>query len=144
MLAVFPLTTARDRRWWSHCGSLGSPECQRVSLQDSSRRGQWTCHTHLQCYLFSGRTNCVAFSWSVLKKIVFLLLLRLLICNVWLLCCMVFCFVTSVGHFSYPCAWLAHSAYPSTFHALLVHHHQSLFFLYWFVLLCTLFCLFFC
>ena len=26
MLAVFPLTTARDRRWWSHCRSLGSPE----------------------------------------------------------------------------------------------------------------------
>jgi len=23
MLAVFPLTTARDRRWWSHCPSLG-------------------------------------------------------------------------------------------------------------------------
>jgi len=26
MLAVFPLTTARERRWWSHCPSLGSPE----------------------------------------------------------------------------------------------------------------------
>jgi len=26
MLAVFLLTTARDRRWWSHCPSLGSPE----------------------------------------------------------------------------------------------------------------------
>ena len=26
MLAVFPLTTARDSRWWSHCRSLGSPE----------------------------------------------------------------------------------------------------------------------
>jgi len=26
MLAVFPLTTARDRRWWSRCRSLGSPE----------------------------------------------------------------------------------------------------------------------
>jgi len=26
MLAVFPLTMARDRRWWSHCCSLGSPE----------------------------------------------------------------------------------------------------------------------
>ena len=25
LLAVFPLTTARDRRWWSHCPSLGSP-----------------------------------------------------------------------------------------------------------------------
>jgi len=24
MLAVFPLTTARDRRWWSHCRSLGT------------------------------------------------------------------------------------------------------------------------
>ena len=23
MLAVFPLTAARDRRWWSHCRSLG-------------------------------------------------------------------------------------------------------------------------
>jgi len=26
MLAVFPLTMARDRRWWSHCRSLGLPE----------------------------------------------------------------------------------------------------------------------
>jgi len=25
MLAVFPVTTARDRHWWSHCHSLGSP-----------------------------------------------------------------------------------------------------------------------
>ena len=25
MLAVFPLTTARDRRWWSHCRSQGVP-----------------------------------------------------------------------------------------------------------------------
>jgi len=25
MLAVFPLTTARDKRWWNHCFSLGSP-----------------------------------------------------------------------------------------------------------------------
>jgi len=39
MLAVFSRTTARDRRWWSHCRSLASLKCQRVSLQDSSRRG---------------------------------------------------------------------------------------------------------
>jgi len=26
MLAVFPLTMARDRHWWSHCCSLESPE----------------------------------------------------------------------------------------------------------------------
>jgi len=26
MLAVFPLTTARDKRWWSHCHYPGSPE----------------------------------------------------------------------------------------------------------------------
>jgi len=26
MLAVFPLTMARDRHWWSHYPSLGSPE----------------------------------------------------------------------------------------------------------------------
>jgi len=25
LLAEFPLTTARDRRWWSHWRSLGSP-----------------------------------------------------------------------------------------------------------------------
>jgi len=25
MLATFPLTTARDKCWWSHCRSLGSP-----------------------------------------------------------------------------------------------------------------------
>jgi len=26
MLTVLPLTTARDRCWWRHCRSLGSPE----------------------------------------------------------------------------------------------------------------------
>jgi len=26
MLAAFPLTTARDRRWWSHWHSLGLPD----------------------------------------------------------------------------------------------------------------------
>jgi len=26
MLAAFPLTTARDRRWWSHWCSLGSTD----------------------------------------------------------------------------------------------------------------------
>jgi len=26
MLAAFPLTTARDRRWWRHWHSLGSPD----------------------------------------------------------------------------------------------------------------------
>ena len=36
MLAVFPLTTARYRLWWSHCPSLGRLKCQQVSLRDSS------------------------------------------------------------------------------------------------------------
>ena len=40
LLAVFPLNTARDKRWWNHCRSLG------VSLQGSSKKRQWTCHTH--------------------------------------------------------------------------------------------------
>jgi len=26
MLAVLPLTTARDKHWWSHCHSLVSPD----------------------------------------------------------------------------------------------------------------------
>ena len=26
MLVAFPLTTARDRRWWSHWSALGSPD----------------------------------------------------------------------------------------------------------------------
>ena len=46
MLAAFPLTTARDRRWWSHWHSLGRQTHQQVSLQDNSKKGQWTCHTH--------------------------------------------------------------------------------------------------
>jgi len=39
MLAAFPLTTARDRRW-------GCQTHQQVSSQDHSKKGQWTCHTH--------------------------------------------------------------------------------------------------
>jgi len=34
MLTAFPLTTARDIRWWSHWRSLGLPDTQQVSLQD--------------------------------------------------------------------------------------------------------------
>jgi len=30
MLAVFPLTTARDRLWWCHCRSLGLPEMSTI------------------------------------------------------------------------------------------------------------------
>jgi len=34
MLAIFPLTTARDRRWWNrHCCSLGSPEADISTLK---------------------------------------------------------------------------------------------------------------
>jgi len=46
MLAALPLTTARDRLWWSHCLPWGHLTCRQVSLQDSSKKGQWACHTH--------------------------------------------------------------------------------------------------
>ena len=47
MLAAFPLTTARDRHWWSHCGiPWGRQTHQQVSSQDHSKKGQWTCRTH--------------------------------------------------------------------------------------------------
>jgi len=47
MLAMFPLAMARDRRWWSRCPSLGSPEMSTSFFaRQLKRRGQWTCHTH--------------------------------------------------------------------------------------------------
>ena len=46
MLAVFPLTAARDRHWWSHCRSLGSPEMSTSFFARQLKKGQWTCHTH--------------------------------------------------------------------------------------------------
>jgi len=46
MLTVFPLTTARDRCWWSHCASCGYQTCQQVSLRGHSKKEWWTCHTH--------------------------------------------------------------------------------------------------
>ena len=47
MLAAFPLTTARDRHWWSQCGiPWGRQTHQQVSSQDHSKKGQWTCHIH--------------------------------------------------------------------------------------------------
>jgi len=48
MLAVFPLTTARDRRWWNHCHSLGSPDIQVnnfVCEATQKRGGGLTIHS---------------------------------------------------------------------------------------------------
>jgi len=39
MLAVFSLTTARDRRWWSHCPSLGSPEMSTNFFAKQLKKG---------------------------------------------------------------------------------------------------------
>jgi len=39
MLAVFPLTTARDRRWWSHCRSLGLPEMSTSFFARQLKKG---------------------------------------------------------------------------------------------------------
>jgi len=39
MLAAFPLTTARDRRWWSHCCSLGSPDMSTSFFATQLKKG---------------------------------------------------------------------------------------------------------
>jgi len=39
MLAVFPLTAARDKRWWSHCRSLGSPEMSTSFFARQLKKG---------------------------------------------------------------------------------------------------------
>ena len=39
MLAVFPLTMARDRHWWSHCRSLGSPEMSTSFFARQLKKG---------------------------------------------------------------------------------------------------------
>jgi len=39
MLAVFPLTTARDRRWWSHYRSLMSPEMSTSFCATQLKKG---------------------------------------------------------------------------------------------------------
>jgi len=36
---VFPLTTPRDRRWWSHCPSLGSPEMSTSFFARQLKKG---------------------------------------------------------------------------------------------------------
>ena len=46
MLAAFPLATARDRCWWSHWCSLGSPDTSTSFFVRPLKKGQWTCHTH--------------------------------------------------------------------------------------------------
>ena len=47
MLAAFPLTTARERRWWSHWHSLGSPDTSTsLFARPLKKGGRWTCHTH--------------------------------------------------------------------------------------------------
>jgi len=40
MLAVFPLTTARDRRWWCHCRSLGSSEISTSFFARQLKKGR--------------------------------------------------------------------------------------------------------
>jgi len=39
MLAVFPLTMARDRHWCDHCRSLGSPEMSMSFLARQLKKG---------------------------------------------------------------------------------------------------------
>jgi len=39
MLAVFPLTMVRDRRWWSHCPSMGSPEMSTSFFARQLKKG---------------------------------------------------------------------------------------------------------
>jgi len=39
MLAVFPLTMARDRRCWSHCRSLGLPEMSTSFFARQLKKG---------------------------------------------------------------------------------------------------------
>ena len=46
MLTAFPLATARDRCWWSHWCSLGSPDTSTSFFVRPLKKGQWTCHTH--------------------------------------------------------------------------------------------------
>jgi len=44
MLVVFPLTKARDRRWWSHCCSLGSPEMSTSFFTRQISTDKLACH----------------------------------------------------------------------------------------------------
>ena len=44
MLVVFSLTTARDRRWWSHRRSLGSPEMSTSFFARELSTGNLACH----------------------------------------------------------------------------------------------------
>ena len=43
MLAAFPLTTAKDKRWCNHRRSLGHQSCQQVFFQDCSEKGKRPC-----------------------------------------------------------------------------------------------------
>jgi len=72
MLAMFPLTTARDRHWWSHCCYLGSPE---MSTSFFARKGAVTCRIHqwFQLQLINASSNsekyCTFFQlWLKFKK----------------------------------------------------------------------------
>jgi len=74
MLAAFPLTTAREKRWWSHCHSLGSLDISTsffatATVQGSSEKWQWTCHAYqwfrLQLVESSTSTSKVANGTSV-------------------------------------------------------------------------------
>jgi len=48
MLAAFPLSTARDRRWWSHCLSLGSPDMSTCFFARQLKQGAMDLpYTHL-------------------------------------------------------------------------------------------------
>jgi len=82
MLAAFPLTTARDRRWWSHCRSLGSPDISTRVFARPLKKGWASCHTH-QCL------NC---NWLkvviALKVMAFLAFCSLSLCSwkAWLSC----------------------------------------------------------
>ena len=53
MLAAFPLATARDRRWWSHWCSLGSPDTSTSFFERPLKKGavDFAIHTSgLSCH----------------------------------------------------------------------------------------------
>jgi len=39
MLAMFPLITARDKSWWSHCRSLRAPEMSTSFFSRQLKKG---------------------------------------------------------------------------------------------------------
>jgi len=75
MLAAFPLTTARDERWWNHCRSLESPDISTSFFPRPLKKGVVDLP-----YIYTSGFDCDRFKVVIVEVITFSAFSNLSLC----------------------------------------------------------------